>query len=44
MSPSGDLILHHVTKTDEGDYVCRASNMVGTRDSENARLSVHGKI
>ena len=43
VAPSGDLVLHRVTKTDEGDYVCRASNMVGTKDSESARLSVHGK-
>ena len=40
---SGNLVLKSVAKEDEGDYVCRATNMVGTRDSESARLSVHGK-
>ena len=40
---SGNLILHHVTKADRGSYVCRAMNMVGSRDSEAAILSVHGK-
>ena len=39
----GNLILRHVTKEDKGSYVCRATNMVGSKNSEAAVLSVHGK-
>ncbi len=35
-------MIHNVQQHDAGDYVCRAINMVGTKDSEPAALSVLG--
>ena len=43
ITTSGNLILQKVTKADKGSYVCRATNMVGSKSSESAILSVHGK-
>ena len=44
MSESGNLVIRDVEKSDDGDYVCRAENMVGSRDSDVAHLSVHGEL
>ena len=30
-------------RSDAGQYYCRAENLVGSRDSDAARLSVHSK-
>ena len=43
ITESGNLVLRHVTREDKGSYVCRASNMVGSKSSEAAILSVHGE-
>ena len=43
ITTSGNLILRQVTRADKGSYVCRATNMVGSKSSEAATLSVHGK-
>ena len=43
ISELGNLIIRDVAKMDEGNYVCEASNMAGTRRSEPAKLSVYGK-
>ena len=43
VSESGNLVLEHVTRVDKGSYVCKATNMVGSKSSEAAILSVHGK-
>ena len=42
VTESGNLVLRKVTREDKGRYVCRASNMVGSKSSEEAFLSVHG--
>ena len=39
----GSLVIEAVQKSDEANYVCRAENMVGARDSDTIRLNVHGK-
>ena len=40
----GSLVIEAVQKSDEANYVCRAENMVGARDSETVRLNVHGEL
>ena len=40
----GSLVIEAVQKSDEANYVCRAENMVGSRDSDSIRLNVHGKL
>ena len=40
----GSLVIEAVQKSDEADYACRAENMVGAKDSDSARLSVHGEL
>ena len=42
VTESGNLVIHNTQKSDAGEYVCRAVNMVGSKDSEPAKLSVQG--
>lgn len=39
----GTLVIQEVLQTDEGEYVCEASNPAGTRKSPPAILDVIGK-
>ena len=44
MEESGNLVIRDASKeADGGEYVCRAVNIVGSRDSEPATLQVQGK-
>ena len=38
---TGNLVIRDTEKSDAGEYYCRAENLVGSRDSDVARLSVH---
>ena len=42
VTDTGNLLIRKVSRDDKGSYVCRASNMVGSKSSEAAILSVHG--
>uniref|UniRef100_A0A0N4Z9L2 Roundabout homolog 1-like n=1 Tax=Parastrongyloides trichosuri TaxID=131310 RepID=A0A0N4Z9L2_PARTI len=41
--PHGNLIIENVQKNDAGNYQCVALNAAGTRESNQAKLSVHAK-
>ena len=38
---TGNLVIHDTEKSDAAEYFCQADNMIGTRKSDFARLSVH---
>lgn len=38
-----DVDVRDAERSDAGQYYCRAENLVGTRDSDTARLSVHSE-
>ena len=40
---TGSLVIRDAENSDTGEYFCRAENLVGSRDSDVARLSVHSK-
>ena len=44
MEVEGSLVIAQVAEDDEAKYQCLAKNVVGTRGSEKAQLSVLGKI
>lgn len=39
----GSLVIRDAVKADEGDYICQARNMVGTRNSRSGTLHVNVK-
>lgn len=43
ISAKGNLTISSVRKADQGSYMCRASSPLGTRDSQEAFLTVKGK-
>ena len=40
----GDLRIHQVTESDSGNYICKATNAAGTRNSSPTKLTVLGKL
>ena len=44
MEVEGSLVIAQVAEDDDAKYQCLAKNVVGTRGSEKAQLSVLGKI
>ena len=44
VTETGNLVIRDAENSDTGEYFCRAENMVAVRDSDVARLSVHGKF
>ena len=43
LTDTGSLVIRDAENSDTGEYFCRAENLVGSRDSDVARLSVHSK-
>ena len=43
ISSKGNLTISPVSKADQGSYVCRAEHPLGTRDSQEAVLTVKGE-
>ena len=43
MEVEGSLVITQVDEDDDAKYQCLAKNVVGTRGSEKAQLSVLGK-
>lgn len=40
---TGNLVIMEVEKSDTGDYFCKADNLLGSKKSNSAHLSVHDK-
>lgn len=38
----GNLMINNVESIDEGNYKCKAQNLVGVKESSYARLTVQG--
>lgn len=39
----GNLLITNVQTIDEGKYICVAQNMIGSKESAPAKLTVQGK-
>ena len=44
MEVEGSLVITNVNEDEDGKYQCLAKNVVGTRGSAKAQLSILGKI
>ena len=44
ITEEGNLVISEVRQTDEGDYICYATNEAGKKETKPAILNVIGKL